>query len=157
MQDKDLSDIFLTLVRVGIGHDIITLKQEADWQSIIALADKQGLSAIVLNGLNGLPGSYRPSKNLLLHWIGEVLQGYEQRFAQYEKAIADLADFYNSHGYKMMVLKGYACSLDWPKPEYRPCGDIDIWQFGEYKSADALLVKENGITIDNSHHHHTVF
>ena len=55
-----------------------------------------------------------------------------------------------------MVLKGYACSLDWPRPEHRPCGDIDIWQFGEQKKADAAM-KNEGIEVDSSHHHHTVF
>ena len=68
-----------------------------------------------------------------------------------------MAAFYNSHGFKMMVLKGYACSLDWPRPAHRPCGDIDIWQFGEYKKADALISSLKGIKIDNSHHHHTIF
>ena len=56
-----------------------------------------------------------------------------------------------------MVLKGYACSLDWTRPNHRPCGDIDLWQFGEQKKADGLLAKEKGIKVDNSHHHHTVF
>ena len=56
-----------------------------------------------------------------------------------------------------MVLKGYACSLDWPKPEHRPCGDIDIWQFGGYKKADELLAKEKGIYIEEDQHHHTIF
>lgn len=56
-----------------------------------------------------------------------------------------------------MVLKGYACSLDWPKPEHRPCGDIDIWQFGKQKEADRLIAREKGIKVDTSHHHHTVF
>lgn len=85
------------------------------------------------------------------------MQSYEGRYAAYEKAIGSLAGFYNRHGFKMMVLKGYACSLDWPKPEHRPCGDIDIWQFGKQTEADAVLAKEKGVKIDTSHHHHTVF
>ena len=116
-------------------------------------------------------------KRVRLEWIGEVLQGYEYRYELYRRAIAEMAQFYNSHGFKMMVLKGYACSLDWPKPEHRPTGDIDIWQFGEQKAADAALLNlndidnqgspegsksqknltQNHIEIDNSHHHHTVF
>ena len=56
-----------------------------------------------------------------------------------------------------MVLKGYACGLNWPKPEHRPCGDIDIWQFGKQKEVDALMLKEKGLKIDTSHHHHTVY
>ena len=57
----------------------------------------------------------------------------------------------------MMVIKGYGLSLNYPVPAHRPCGDVDIWNYGEYKRADQLLHDELGIKIDNSHHHHTVF
>ena len=164
---------FLSLVRLGIGHNSV-LPDVIDWQAIKALADKQGLTAVVLDGLNSLPlnslDAYEMPQMMRLEWIGEVLQSYEARYKQYEKAISSLAGWYNQHGFKMMVLKGYACSLDWPKPEHRPCGDIDIWLFGAQKEADALLEssefrveslesvkKVQSIKVDNSHHHHTVF
>ena len=92
--------------------------------------------------------------------MGKVMQGYEQRYALYRKTVADLAAWYHAHGYRMMVLKGMACGLDWPKPEHRPYGDIDIWLFGLQEEADALMVQEfkvQGFKVDNSHHHHTVF
>lgn len=153
---------FLALVRQGLGHECCVLSQEFDWTAIKALADTHGLSAVVLDGVNGLSGLSNsavqgPAKQFLLQWIGEVMQTFEGRYAAYEKAIGSLAGFYNQHGYKMMVLKGYACSLDWPNPKHRPCGDIDIWQFGKQKEADAVLEKEKGVKIDTSHHHHTVF
>lgn len=110
----------------------------------------------MLDGIEKLPEQYRPPKVFLLEWIGETLQGYEYRYELYCRTIAEMAGFYNSHGHKMMVLKGYACSLDWPKPEHRPCGDIDLWQFGQQKNADEALAKEKGVEIDSSHHHHTV-
>ncbi len=148
---------------MGIGH-CCTLPHVVDWQAIKALADKQGLAAIVVDGLNEVKkihANVNPNYNIpqvsLLQWIGEVMQNYEQRYVQYEKAIASLAGWYNQHGYKMMLLKGFACSIDWPKPEHRPCGDIDIWLFGKQKEADALLAKEKGVKVDSSHHHHTVF
>lgn len=147
---------FIQLVCLGIGHSTNIQMGEIDWNQIRALSERHGLSAIVVDGIERLPENQRPPKDLLLEWIGEILQGYEYRYETYRRAIAKLAGFYNAHGYKMMVLKGYACSLDWPKPEHRPCGDIDIWQFGKQKEADALLV-EKGIRVDNSHHHHTVF
>lgn len=156
---------FLALVRQGIGHESRVLSQDIDWTVIKALADAHGLSAIVLDGVNGLSGLSSlsnsavqgPAKQFLLQWIGEVMQSYEGRYAAYEKAIGSLAGFYNQHGFKMMVLKGYACSLDWSNPKHRPCGDIDIWQFGKQKEADAVLTKEKGVKLDTSHHHHTVF
>ncbi len=155
--DKNLQDNFLSLVRLGIGHSVSIPCETFDWQALQALAMEQGLYAIAFDGVEKLSLSSRPPQDLLLEWIGEVLQGYEYQYGAYKKAISELAGFYNVHGYKMMVLKGYACSLDWPRPEHRPCGDIDIWLFGKQKEADSAIVREKGIKIDKSHHHHTVF
>lgn len=150
-------DAFLALVRLGIGHPVYKLPDILDWQAIQALALKHGLVAVVLDGVEKLPDNKRPPQALLLQWIGEVLQNYEQRYDLYCKAIAEIAEFYNTHHYKMMVLKGYACSLDWPKPEHRPCGDIDIWLFGLQKHADICLQESTGVKVDDSYHHHTVY
>lgn len=156
---KDLKDTFLGLVRLGLGHESGYVFEKTNWPAIKALAQQHGLTAIVLDGLDGfsLDDANALSVQQKLEWIGEVLQNYEGRYASYEKVIGSLAAFYNEHGFKMMVLKGYACSLDWPKPSHRPSGDIDIWQFGHYREADALLAAKMRVNIDTSHHHHTVF
>ena len=152
-----MKNAFLSLVRAGIGHANFCPTLVSDWKSIEAFAVEQGLSGIIVDGIEKIPENKCPPQEILLQWIGEMLQGFEYRYEQYCKAISELAGFYNVHGYKMMVLKGYACSLDWPKPSHRPCGDIDIWLFGNRKETDAALAREKGIKIDNSHHHHTVF
>ena len=162
MLSSDNKEFFLSLVRLGIGQECDGIPaHQVDWQVIEALAAEQGLSAVVVDGVDKLPVESRPPKPVLLQWIGETLQGYEYRYGQYCKAIAEMASFYNKHGFRMMVLKGYACSLDWPRPDHRPCGDIDIWLFGQQKEADAALAarfkKFKGFRIDNSHHHHSVF
>lgn len=153
-------DFFLQLVRIGIGNDNpekVVIPDSIDWNGLETLAVGQGLSAVLVDGVEKLPEGISPPKPLLLLWIGETLQGYEYRYEQCRSAIAEMAGFYNAHGFKMMVLKGYACSLDWPKPKHRPCGDIDIWLFGNQKEADAALAREKGILIDKEHLHHTVF
>ena len=168
--NRELRDFFLRLVRLGIGcanenvNDNLDLGfwSGVDWEAVKALAERQGLSGVVADGIECLPKETRPPKPVMLQLIGEVLQNYEYRYELYRRAIAELAGFYNSHGFKMMVLKGYACALDWPKPEHRPSGDIDIWLFGQQRDADAALgsrLKAQGskTKIDNSHHHHTVF
>lgn len=164
-------DIILTLIRHGIGKETILSQknyQNVDWKAIEAFAVEQGLSGVIIDGIDkvqsseGLNVSVSLPLQMKLEWIGEVLQNYEQRYMAYRKAISDLAGFYNQHGIKMMVLKGYACALDWPKPNHRPCGDIDVWLFGKQKMADAVLsswFKGQGskARIDNGHHHHTIF
>ena len=161
MTSSKTFDAFLALTRLGIGNPVVILPDTFDWPAIEALAKAQGLSAVVLDGIEELrkrsSSVVLPENRSLKQWIGEVLQRYECRYELYKRAIAELSGFYNNHGYKMMVLKGYACSIDWPKPEHRPAGDIDIWQFGHQKGADAALSREKGVKIDSSHHHHTVF
>lgn len=160
MSFSNNKEILLYLTRLGINHEPCPecdLSNGVDWSALKDLATDQGVLAIVLDGLDKVPSSYNMPVIMKKQWIGEVLQGYEYRYELYRRAIAELAGFYNVQGFMMMVLKGYACSLDWPKPEHRPTGDIDIWQFGKQKEADAALVSEKKIEIDNSHHHHTVF
>ena len=155
--DNIVKEDFLKLVRLGIGNTEDSLHQEICWKVIRELADRQGLSAIVLDGVSYINEKNRPSRDFLLNWIGDVLQTYESRYVRYRQAISSLSSFYNNNGIKMMILKGFSCSINWPKPEHRPCGDIDIWLFGKYREADLLIEKEKGIPVDNSEHHHTVF
>ena len=67
----ELKQTFLSLVRLGIGHRSALFDVD-DWEAIKALADKQGLTAIVADGIEKLPDTKRPPKELLLQWIGEV-------------------------------------------------------------------------------------
>lgn len=153
-----MEDFFLSLIRLGIGKArVARIPKQIDWVQLEDFAARQGLSAVMVDGIEKLPEGQRPPKPVLLQWIGETLQGFEYRYELYCRTIAEMAVFYNEHGFKMMVLKGYACGLDWPKPEHRPCGDIDIWLFGKQEEADAALAKEKGIEIDKDRHHHTVF
>lgn len=161
MKMRTTEETFLSLVSLGIGNArfVAPLPKDLDWLTIEDLATMQGLSAILVDGIERLPEDQRPPKQVLLQWIGETLQGYEYRYELYRRTIAEMAEWHNTHGFKMMVLKGYACAINWPKPEHRPCGDIDIWQFGRQKEADEALRQAQGpkFEIDNSHHHHTVF
>lgn len=154
----ELEKTFISLVRFGIGtSNEVSIPNDVDWSALMVLANKQALSAVVLDGLEKARGDTLPPKELLLQWIGDTLKDYEFRYELYQRTIAEMAGFYNDHHFKMMVLKGFSCSLDWPKPEHRPCGDIDIWLFGRQKEADEVLSFEKGAKIDTSHHHHTVF
>ncbi len=105
-------EAFLALVRRGIGHSAGILPATYNWDAIQALAEAQGLSGVLIDGVEKLQDGQKPPKPVLLQWIGEVLQGYEYRYELYRRTIGEMAAFYNEHGFKMMVLKGYACSLN---------------------------------------------
>ena len=150
-------DTLINFVRLGIGHSVDELPTLVDWGGVEVLAKQHGLWGVLFDGVERLPQKNRPSQVVWLRWIGEVIRSYEQQYSLYRKAVADLGAWYHAHGYRMMLLKGLACGLDWPRPEHRPYGDIDIYLFGQYKEADDVIARKLGIKIDNSHHHHTVF
>lgn len=160
--DNPTCKSLFVLARLGVGHDAHVEAEIIDWAQIKVLAEEQGLSAIVLDGIGRLRAQNSRftdglEKRFLTQWIGEVLRCYECRYEQYRSALLNLVAFYNEHKFKVMVLKGFACGLDWPKPDHRPYGDIDIWLFGQQRQADMTIQQDKGVKIDNSHHHHSVF
>lgn len=156
-------ETLLSLIRLGIGHPVTILPESIDWETIRSLASEQGLSAIVLDGAQVLTdrGALNEGRvmdvQLKKQWIGSVIQSFEWKYEEYRKSLGQLARFYNEHGFKLMVLKGYGLGLNYVRPEHRPYGDIDIWAFGKFKEADTALAKELSIPIEKSHHHHTTF
>jgi hypothetical protein len=69
--NSDLKDTFLLLVSLGIGtsKDAI-IPNDFDWKALKALADEQGLSAVILDGIDkantnciSIQALFRPFQN----------------------------------------------------------------------------------------------
>ena len=136
-------------------EEFAALSAEA-WKQLYKTAAEQGVLALAYDAIKGLPADVQPPRGLRLQWAVNVEQ-IEQRYAKQERAIADLAAFYAEHDLKMMLLKGYGLSRNYPIPSHRPCGDADIWLYGHQEEADEWLSNERGVRIDEEKHHHTVF
>lgn len=131
------------------------LLKSTDWPSVKKEAAKQGVLAFIFDAITTLPKDLRPKQNILLQWIGEVI-AQEQLYAKHAKVIAELSSFYESHSIKMMLLKGWGLSLNYPYPSHRPTGDIDIWLYGDQAKGDFIIKNEKGINPVKSSHH-TIF
>ena len=145
----------LRLVRLSLAANAVSedalLPTGIDWPALLAMAWRQGVSALVLDGLERLAENQRPPKPLLLQWIGRVAM-MEQLYAKHEQCIASLADFYACHGIRMLLLKGVGCSWCWPRPQHRPVGDVDVYLFGQKEEADQLVEQELGIAVHREYH-----
>lgn len=129
---------------------------DIDWKQLCTSAVRQNISSFVLDAIGLLPAEARPPKPVLLQWIGRTAM-MERVYAQHRERVASLAAFYAQHGIRMLLLKGYGCSLCWPRPEHRPTGDIDIYLFGQHDEADALVERELGIKVHREYHKHSTF
>lgn len=127
METKGINESFLQLVRHGLGvSDEAAVESVKDWEALMALAIKQRLQAIVMDGLERLPLESRPPKDKLLQWIGLAMQE-EQRFAIQEKASCELALLLESNELKTYVLKGMVVAECYPKPYHRTSVDLDCF------------------------------
>ncbi len=172
---------FFKLLRLGLGTETIDngewivdndhagsnlqmcCGKTNDLLSIIhyQLSIKQGIGAFLFDGLQkateaGLLPPDAVSREVKMKLFSHTMQ-VENVHKQHETVIANLAQFYAAHDVRMLLLKGYGLSLAYPNPHHRPCGDIDIWLYGDQEKADRLLHEEKGIAIDEDHHHHTIF
>lgn len=150
----------LHLLQLGLSgkikESVIDIKYDIDGHSVYALALRQGITAFLLDAISKLPNEARPSKPMLLQWIGQATM-MERMYAKHREKIASLAEFYRQHDIKMLLLKGYGCSLCYTKPEHRPTGDIDVFLFGRQDEADILVEKQLGIKVHREYHKHSTF
>lgn len=167
------SSIFV-LLRLALGtqraEDAATLAglPISEWAALLELASQQNVMAIAYDGLeqlvDNIPVSDIAAKqadavawtDFVVSWGGNVFF-MEQRYAHYQATIASLVKFLCEHSIRMMLLKGYGLSLNYPIPTHRPCGDIDIFCYADGFLVDKLVSEELGIKVKDGDSHHSKF
>jgi len=137
------------------------LLQYTTLEDMPRFANRQGVAGLLYEEI--IASGENPFDKRGLMRLSGYAQKNQKKSEAYKETLMRLASFYQKHGIGMMVLKGYGCSLNWPCPDYRPTGDIDIYLFdlktGEpaWKKGDQLVTSKLGIEISESHEHHTCF
>ncbi len=156
----------IKLLALGLGHDVefdIPL-EDVDWPAVIRRAMTEGLDAIAFDGVQALY-ERRPELTEALdaslgdnkfQWLSYSLQ-VEQDYEAYREKLQGLAAFYNEEGFRMLVMKGYGLSLDYPTPSHRPTGDIDLYLFGRGAEADERVKERMGIAVNQEGDKHSRF
>jgi len=106
------------------------LSGPVDWGEVEALATKQGLLGVVLDGINFYTDSTENTDTISykkkLEWLGKVMLE-EERYALQKKASVEMASLFASNGIRTYVLKGMVVSECYPKPQYRVSADVDCF------------------------------
>ena len=160
----ELQKAFIFLVRLGLGLDtdkLVVFKSQVNWEALQNLAEKQGLSSIVLDGVDCLLENLRPGKELLLQWIGGVMQD-ESFFSLQKEVAADIAKLFYRNGIKTYVLKGAVVSECYPKPNHRVSVDIDCYLLPERGDFDAWslgndLIRAKGFSVNTDFYKNSSF
>lgn len=157
----------LYLVRLGIGNNTVSGFDftEVDWRKLVDSSFAQGVPAIAVDGLQNL---YEAQSGLTLdidnpelealkyEWFGAVMSA-EGDYERHQSAIVEFLKLCKQQDVKVLLLKGYGLSLNYPIPAHRPCGDIDIYLFGYAEFVSQLVEKHWKVPVNRSNPHHYVF
>ena len=156
-------DALFKLLRIALGTEAdVSLPEEVDWPALVALATKQGVAGLAYDGLQkcyeAIPGLVlsldRDQKAVKYDWFGSMLS-MEISYEEHHQALTQICDLLSDDGIRMMLLKGYGLSLNYPVSNHRPSGDIDIYCFDDYDRTNSSI-RKRGIKVDESHHKHSV-
>lgn len=156
---------FLELVRTGLFPDhnarVLPHGNCVDWDIVYRLAEEQSVMGLVAAGIENLPASERPPKEVVLQFIGSTFQ-LEQRNKAMNAFVAKLMEQLRAKDIYAILVKGQGIAQCYEKPLWRACGDVDLLlSESNYERAKELLCplatdveteythfKHQGMTID---------
>ena len=130
---RDMEELFFELFQVALGHrDTLShYPSETEWRAMFTIAQTQAVVGIAFDGIKLLgKNDQKPPLALLYKWIG-LSEQIKKRNLIVDKRCQELEKILNDGGFKCCVLKGQGTALYYEHPEYRQCGDIDIWVKGD--------------------------
>ncbi len=138
--------IFLKLLSASIFSSEIhidDLAEDMEWNVIYEESINQTVAALIYESVCRLKASILPYSELMLNWEEEsMISVMRNSNIMYEhKALLEIL---NANGIKCAVLKGAAAAINYPKPDLRNMGDIDILVKEEEFEKVKCLMKENG-------------
>ncbi len=155
-----MTSILLYLLRVAIGTERVVVSdvEGVSWQSVYALARKQGVLAIAFDGLmkhfeHDKEFAKSFPQSLKLQWINAVFS-IEQRYERQRTVCSELAEKWAEQGVQTLCLKGLAYSTYYPITNHRECGDFDCYLYDDYAKGNAIA-RELGAKIDESMYKHS--
>ena len=135
---------FFILLRTGLwGGEANTadFPENTDWKAIFSLARQQTVEAIICDGLATLPANLQPEPALLYRWYAYTVK-IEQSHELLNQRLLEIITFLQSEGLHPVLLKGQGIAQNYPIPNHRHCGDIDIYlNEKEYKTGYEAVQK----------------
>lgn len=167
-----MEDAVFLLLRLGLSLgqpkkeelDVVSGLNQEDWERLQLFFDEQGVGGIAYDGLKKLLDTFGQKcvasnvyvnwwKTFILKWIGSVAMIESSNVQQYEVTEC-LAKKWHEEGLAVMVMKGLANAVMYPKWNHRNPGDVDCYLFGNYTKGN-VIAKELGLHVDESWYKHS--
>ena len=133
---------FFALLRSGLWNEVperVSFAGGVDWKALYRLAFEQTLVPVVTDGVNRLPKEFLPAEPERLDpFLGDMM-ATAKRNLTLDTFIPKLFNALN--GIPVVLVKGQSLAQDYPDPERRQPGDIDLLLLpSSYEAAKEVLL-----------------
>ena len=153
-KDPAFVNLFFSLLRSGLYGRPLTegeLPDSIDWEGVVALAQKHGVLGTIIESVELLPESLRPSGSMMAR-MGRFALGLIHANLILDRTVVRLVTFLKEHGIEGVLLKGQGVARYYRKPQMRQSGDIDLYIGTElYRTAVNLCKDELNEDKETSH------
>lgn len=151
---NNIQQAIVSLTKAALFHEEVSLPKDfkgKDYAKLYTCAKRNGVLALCLDGIQRLPDTQQPPKQLKLQWAANVL-AIEKNYDHKQQALNRLIDIFKPYGIPCLVFKGFALSRLYPQPKHREFGDLDIFLPKHYDKGN-MAVEKQGIRVHSGHHH----
>ena len=117
---------YLCLLRSALWNSMPEIDFDFDWNDVLQIAENQSTLPIVCQSALQLGGDNAPSLKLRSAMLGNMGQNSRQYALLNDNMMRAIGHF-RAHGIEPVLLKGNGLAQNYPFPEFRQCGDIDIY------------------------------
>lgn len=129
MKFSNTQEQFFELIRAGLFPDkearILEHGSSVDWRGLYCLAEEQAVMGLIAAGIENLPTSERPAKEVALQFGGQTIQ-LEQRNKAMNAFVAKLIEKFRKEDVYTLLVKGQGIAQCYERPLWRASGDIDL-------------------------------
>lgn len=148
--------LFFELLQVTLDNRerLSRVPSAEEWADIFSESKRQAVTGILIHGIDRLPMNQRPSRTLLIQWIG-VGQMIEKRNDLLNGRSRELLSDMASAGLHPTILKGQGIAQYYPNEikDLRQSGDIDVYISEGRKRAIAYTQSKGQKNIDWDYKH----
>lgn len=143
-----LTVLFFELIQISLGNrkKFSIAPTDEEWALLFELSCKHSIAALLFEGITvALQDCPKGKPYVFYEWYTLQLQTVDMNRI-YNARAKELCSLLSEAGFRACILKGQGTALYYGHPEYRQCGDVDIWVGGE---RDAILsfTKKKGFSI----------
>ena len=120
--------VFIDLLRAGMWETAVQLPEDFDqWDKVASLAKGQSVMGVIGKQMMTVPQISQSLSPEMRLKVKQLTFSYMHSHTLLNKTLVNVVNALRENGIESVVLKGQAIARNYPQPDLRQCGDIDLY------------------------------